>query len=90
MAKSCGAGVPGGDGAVQVGKDEVSGRAIPAVSYRKGRGGGVCIGDLAGGTLGTACRFWDGDKAARRVDVHLSDVCAARHRVEGCRVRNLV
>ena len=53
MDKGCLAAVPSGDGAVQIGKDEASGRAIPAARYRNRKGRGVCIGDLAGGADGS-------------------------------------
>jgi hypothetical protein len=53
----CGAnaGVPGRDGAVQIGKDKASGIAISQDER------GACIGDLAGGALGSARRCWDCD-----------------------------
>ena len=69
MGKGCRAAVPGGDGAVQIGKDEVSGIAIAAL-HREGRG---CIRDLAGGALRSASRCWNGDIAVGPRRGHFRD-----------------
>ena len=61
----------------------MSEEAITAISNWKGRGIGIV--DLAGGSLGSACRCGDRDKAARRIDDCLGDIRASRHRVQsGC------
>src|SRR5262249_48355550 len=82
LDKRCLAAVPGGYGTVQIGKNEASGRVIAAHPYRERVG--VCIGDLTGRALGSACRLWDEDIAVGPHRGRFRDGIAGRHRVGGC------